>query len=148
MKSGPCSSLFLAPLRTLLLPERPVYMVISTGIWSRFNNNLCSCLSQSLSSMRSGKAKTDSGLMFKGSLLQILVLHLLQRSLTLELSNGSHQDGRKSSGHRYGSSADSRKEGGCGGSVSDVLQSFTSSIPSLLVCRLVLFHNIWISGKP
>ena len=84
MRSGLCSSVFLTPLRTLMLLVRLVllsYLVEhgtgspTTFIW------LVTIFGLYVGKVR----KMASSLMSKSGLLQILVVHLWQRSLTLIL---------------------------------------------------------------
>ena len=59
--------------------------------------------------MAKPEVKLDSGLMFKNSLFQILVVGLFEKEPCLETRTESDQGGRKSSGSASASSTDSRK---------------------------------------
>ena len=84
--------------------------------------------------MRGGK--TGFRFNVQKSLCQILVVNPLQNKAYLENRIESCHDKRKSSGHAYGGSTDSRKKGSHGNSIHDVLQSTTSSTSSSSIVQI------------
>ena len=84
-------------------------MIISTGIWCLFSNNIfLNCHI----SMKGGKVKLTPGLMLKKWPLPDSDGTPLAKKPYFSTCCESCQDGRESSGHGSGNSADSKKKGG------------------------------------
>ena len=71
----------------------------------------------------------------------------LTQKLHLDTLTDSFQEGKKSSGHGSGSSADSKKKGGLGSDVPNVFQSTSSSTSYSSVVQVGTPQNLWINEK-